>query len=342
MALLDVFKADAFSMMSMLTALDKVETVPTELGDMNLFINNPVTTQVVAIEERNGTIGLVQTTQRGAPITTAAKDKRKVHNLSTVRLALGDAIQASELEFIRQFDSETQVLEAAAEVSRRLDGPNGLKARMELTREKHRLGAIKGILLDADDTTIYNYFTEFGITPPSALTITAGTFVDGALRKYIQENIIRYYRRNAKGVNVSNIQAICGPGAFDNLLENAEFRKTYENYAAAADLRESYDGRRVRFGGVVWQEYFGTDDTSTIALADEEFRLFPGGQSGTFEVAWSPGESFSHLGQRGEMEYAMVLPDTKRDQYVEVEMYSYPLYICKRPDLCVGGTITAA
>jgi len=41
------------------------------------------------------------------------------------------------------------------------------------------LGAVQGILLDADGDTIFNYFTEFGVAQPTELVFNFSTLVNG-------------------------------------------------------------------------------------------------------------------------------------------------------------------
>jgi hypothetical protein len=229
------------------------------------------------------------------------------------------------------------------ELARRLDGPSGLVAEVEMTWENMRLGAVQGILTDADGSTIYNWFDEFGITQATEVDfdLDNASPASGVLRKTIQDKVVRAMRRIAKGARYNEIRALCGSAFFDDLIAHPEVRESYLSQVAANELREGYDGTEFRFGGVVWEEYVGTDDNSTVAVGTDKVKFFPSGSGNTvFEVAWSPGESFSHLGQLGEPIYPMVVPDMDRDQFVDLEVYSYPLFICKRPEMLLRGKRT--
>jgi hypothetical protein len=343
MPFMDIFNQDAFSLTSMLGAVERVDTKPNRLGQLGIFNTNPVRTETIAIEERAGTLSLIQTSGRGDPLDQRTTEKRKIRNFNTSRVAKQDHILASELAFVRQFGTENMIMQLQMELARRLDGPSGLIAEVEMTWENMRLGAVQGILTDADGSVIYNWFDEFGITQATEtdFDLDNASPASGVLRKTIQDKVVRAMRRLAKGARYTEIRALCGSAFFDDLIAHPEVRESYLSQVAASELREGYDGTEFRFGGVVWEEYVGTDDNSTVAVGTDKVKFFPSGGGNTvFEVAHSPGESFSHLGQLGEPIYPMVVPDMNRDQFVDLEVYSYPLFICKRPEMLLRGKRT--
>src|SRR4051812_36960190 len=158
MAGMDVFKADAFSMMSLLAAIKNVDYKPNFLGSLNIFQSAPQRLRVVAIESDDETLSLISTSADGAPPSQLSATKRTVRNFNTVRLAKSSTIKAAELQGIRAFGSETELQQVQAEVARRLER---LVNDMELTHENHRLGAVQGIVTDADGSTLVNFYTEF-------------------------------------------------------------------------------------------------------------------------------------------------------------------------------------
>src|SRR5690349_21455951 len=120
MATMDVFKADAFSMMSLLQALENIDYKPQFLGSLNLFDDMPQRTRVVAIESRDDTLNLIPVSPVGAPLDEMGSQKRKVRNFNTYRIAKGSTILADELQGIRAFGSETELEQVQVEVARRL------------------------------------------------------------------------------------------------------------------------------------------------------------------------------------------------------------------------------
>lgn len=331
MAHIDVFKADAFSMASMLRALENVDYKPQYLGSLNLFQDEPQTTRVVTIESRNDELALIPTTPIGAPLPQRSSDPRTVRNFSTVRLAKSSTIRADQIQGIRAFGTESELQQVQTVVARRLQQ---LTSDMELTWEYHRLGAVQGIVLDADASPIVNYFNEFGVVQPSDVPIAFDSLQAGELRPLIEGSIVRPLIRAAKGafLPTSRIQALCGDDFWDKLVNHAEVRQTYLNYQAAAALREPTAFESFRYAGVDWVNYRGTDDGSTVAIATDEAKFFPVGAPGVFQVAWAPAESFDAANQPGVPLRPMILPDPSgRNAFVDVEVYSYPLFVCTRP-----------
>lgn len=338
MTVLDIFSNDAFTMVSMSRAVDRVETVPRMLGELGVFMDNPIRMETVAVEDRSGTLSIIQTSQRGAPVDEKQTEKRKIRDFRTQRIAKTARITASELQFIREFGTEAQVMAVQTEIARRLNGPNGLLADVEATHENMRLGAMQGILTDADDAVLYNYYTEFGIPIPTAIEFDLPNTNSGALRALVQKEVVRWMRRRAKGAPMGGIVALCGDEFWDQLIANPEVRETYLNQQEASELRSGYDGETFDFAGVAWTNYVGTDDNSEVAIPDAEVKFMPAGQSGAFETAWAPGETFSAVGSLGQPVYAVIEPEQRQDpRYVDLEVYSYPLFLNKRPDMCRGG-----
>lgn len=328
MAALDVFKADAFSLMSLLKAIENVDYKPQYLGSLGIFEDNPVDTRTVAVESRNDTLALIPTTPIGAPLVQRSSDKRTVRNFGTVRIAKGSRIHAESLQGIRAFGSETETEQVQAVVARRLQQ---LSNDLELTWEHHRLGAVQGIVLDADGSTvIYNYYDEFGVAQPSAVGFDLGTLAAGAVRPLVESQIVRPIKRNAKGAQITGIKALVGDDFWDALVNHAEIRTTYLNQVAASELREPTAFGRFMFAGVEWVNYQGTDDNSTVAIAEDEVKFFPVG-SGIFEVAWAPAEFFDTVNRPGVPRMPLIVTDPLRNAWADVELYSYPLFICKRP-----------
>lgn len=331
MAHMDVFKDDAFSLVSLLAAIENIDYKPQFLGSLNLFEDAPQRTKVVSIESRNDQLALIQTTPRHAPLPQRSADKATMRNFNTVRIAKGSSITADELQDIRAFGTESELKQVQTEVARRM---MQLTNDVELTWEHHRLGAVQGIVLDADGSTIVNFFTEFGVTQPAMVDIPFDTLTAGNLRPLIESEITRPMIRAAKGAFVQNsrIIALCGDDFWDNLVNHAEVRTTYLNHEAAAALREPTAFGTFRFAGVDWINYRGTDDQSTVGIGASQCRFFPANAPGVFKVAWAPAEFLDVVNQPGVPLRPMIVPDPSgRNAFVDVEVYSYPLFVCTRP-----------
>lgn len=347
--MIDVFRQDAFSMVSLAASADKIPYNPQFLGSLNMFSPPPqgVRSKNVSVEQRDGVLSLVQTTPRGAPLPQRTTEKRSMRPFATSRLAEGDTITASEIAAIRAFGTESELMQAQAEVARRMSGPTGLRALIEYTHENMRLGAIQGIVTDADASTIVNYYTEFGIAQPAELAFDFGganKYVTadaiGLLRKFIQANVVRPMARAGKGafLPTTQIYALCGDNFFDDLTSHGEVRTTYLNQQAASELRRGNAFEQFDFGGVTWVNYRGSDDGTTVGINTDKVKFFPVGAPGVFIEAFSPAdEFFPFVGQVGQPIYPIMILDDERQSWVKIEVYSYPLFMCTRPEVLLRG-----
>jgi len=347
MVAFDIFNNNAFSTTSLMAAIEKVPFQPQFLGSLGLFEDMGVLTEGVWIEERSGVLNLIQTSPRGAPLAQRTTEKRAARGFMTPRLAKADTIRASEIQGIRAMGSENELMEAQAEVARRLSGPTGLMAELEMTNEYHRLGAIQGILLDADGSTLYNFFTEFGVSQPTEIAFdltganAAGTTVGAPekLRPFIQQQVVRPMTRAAQGLltTASRIIGLCGDSFYDDIRSHGDVRQTYLNQQAAASLRDGTAFDQFDYGGVTWVNYRGTDDNSTVAIGVDKVKFFFRNAPGLFKRALSPGEFFDVVNQKGRPVYPKIIPDNERQIKVDIEVYSYPLHICTRPATLYSG-----
>ena len=62
--------------------------------------------------------------------------------------------------------------------------------------------------------------------------------------------------------------------------------------------------------------------------------MFPYGATGMFQHIMGPANEFINLiGQRGRRYVPFLLRDRDRNQWVQPEIYAYPLFVNSRPDL---------
>jgi hypothetical protein len=141
------------------------------------------------------------------------------------------------------------------------------------------------------------------------------------------------------GGNNVRFQAICSDSFWDKLIASKEVRATYLNYTAAASLREGSAWENFTYGGINFTNYRGTDDGTTVALADKKCKIFPV-NAGIFQMAYAPAdERFEFVDTPGQESYSWIVPDLLRNTYADVEMYSYPLAICTMPSALYPATI---
>lgn len=329
---MDVFRADAFTMTSLTGMVNKMPHKPNLLGQLGVFEPTPSRTRTIMVERRNGVLTLIPTTAIGAPPVKLSNDKRDIRDFRTVRLAKDFTLYAEEVQGIREFGEESELMQVQTEYARRT---RRIRDDYELTAEHHRLGALQGILLDADGTTvIYDFFSEFGIAQPAAIDWNLDNASTDVRQKC--KDVIRIMSRAAEGAigPGAQIHALCGDAFYDAFVHHANVEKFYINWQAAQELRN--DGSAFgsfRFEGITFHNYRGTDDNSTVAIDTDECKFFPVGGTDIFKVAYAPAEFGPFVNTLGQELYMINVVDRDREAWTQGELYSYPLYMCQRPEV---------
>lgn len=336
MAQMSTFNGDAFSLVEMTDAIENMEYQPTLLRDLKVFEKQPIRTTQVQMESKQGKLTLVPISERGSPLTQAEKKGRDIRSHPTMRLAKQDVLQASEIQNIRAFGKSSELQEVKKEVRDRI---MSLQSDLELTEENMRLGAIQGKIIDADGTEVVDWFNYWGITPPAEYDFDLANATDDAIVVMIKD-MKRAMLKGAKGAAVGKMQIIALAGDdFYDTLANKEVVKgntitPQEAQRISEQFGDVYDS--FKFQGIVWINYRGTDD-DTVGIASGKVKFFPIGVKGMFKHALSPGESFEFVNTPGKDRYALTIPDEKRNAYVELELYTYPLFYPTRMLMLQSG-----
>jgi hypothetical protein len=343
MPIMDVFNGDAFTFTSLTAAVDKFGYAPGYLGSIpGLFQDVPIRTEEVWIEERSNAPALIQTTARGTPPKQKSGDIRDARAFKTTRIAISSRITARELQGIRRFGSEIDIKDLAEEVSRRMFK---ITQDIDITEENMRLGCVQGLVTDADGSTIANWATNMNQAIPGATAFNLATLIasgtEGAFLK-ICNGIRRVMIRNLKGLGGNRVQvhAIADDQFWDLMLELPEIRHTYQYAMAAKELQNDFMGAWDSFyyGKIMWHNYRGTDDNSTVAVPAGTVKFFPA-NAGIFQVARAPSESFEFVNTPGQKRYARIIIDRERDSWADPEVMTYPLHVCTMPSALASGTM---
>lgn len=334
MLTMDVFKQDAFSAISLTEAVRKSQTIPGLIGSLGIFTPKPVRTRTVAVEVKGNTLNIIQTSEPGAPRTKRANNKGDIRDLRVRRIEESSTITAEQLQGIRAFGSETELKTLQKEVAeRQQDCIDDLAA----TVERLRLSCINGILVDADDTTIYDYYATFGISQPAEIDFNWAARTK--CKQFVANNVKRPIMRALGEVAPPGMRilALCGDDFYDELQENGEYRDTFKNTEKASKLLEDSVFEAVDAWGVTWLNYRGTDDNSKVAIGVDKVKFLPIGVRGLFQEAFAPAPTFSLVNTMGQEWYSRIIVDKDREEWADIEMESHRLPICTRPDALLQG-----
>lgn len=334
MPTMDVFNNDAFSLRSMTGAVQKAPYKPARIGQLGLFFEKGITTTKVEIEEKQGQLTLIQTTPRGGTGSVIGADARTMRALNVPHLQRESVIRADEVQGVRAFGTENEVQTVQDVVNDRLAT---LRQMHEVTLEHLRMGAIKGLVLDADLSTIYNLFTEFGVVQQTA-ELDFGTAVDVRVQCV---DVLRLLEDALGAATYTRGHALCSPSFFDGLVSADQVKESFryqEGQVLRDDLRRGFT-----FGGILWEEYRGKVGAVEF-ITDGEAYCFPEGamteKGPLFTTYFAPADFEETVNTMGQPIYARQAPDpTGLNRHRLVHTQSNPLPLCLMPRTVIKLTM---
>lgn len=323
MPLLDVFNTDFYSVASLTSAINKAPYKPGRLGELGIFAPTPITTTSAIVEELHGKLSVLQSYARGTMPEIQARRDRKARSFIVPHVPFNDAVMADEVQNIRAFGSETQTETVAQVVNDKLVN---MRMSHETTHEYHRVGAIQGTVLDADGSTIYNWFTEFGLTQDSTDFLLGTTTTDLKLKC---TTIIRNMESALGAAPFSGIKVFCGDTFWDKLVSHSKVEAAYERWQDGQFLRDNQLETGFPYGGLFFERYRGNIGGSAWIAAADAYAI-PLGVPGLFQHIMAPADFVETVNSRGMAIYAKQ-ERMKFDKGIELHTQSNPLMIATRP-----------
>ncbi len=327
MPMLNVFESDAFSVVALTAAIEKVPYKPGRIGELGLFRSEGITATTVVIEEKDGQLTLIETSPRGGVASTIGDKKRTARSFLVPHLARESTIMADAIQNVRAFGSENELASLQSIVNSRL---TTLRAMHEVTLEHLRIGAIKGQILDSDGATVlFNLFTEFGVVQQTAeLDPDAATDNGDALRNDVVA-AQRLIEDELGAEPISGYRAFCGKTFFDSLRADKGVVETLRYADPASLLQQQANARRFSFAGVAWEEYRGSVGAVKF-VPDAKAYLLPEG-SDIFRTYFAPADFVETVNTLGLPIYAKQATDQEFQRWVKLHTQSNPLPLCTRP-----------
>lgn len=339
----DVFNGDAFSSLSLTDAINAVPFVPGRAGQVAGWKEDSVTTTTIMIEEKGGELKLLNPTPRGGVGEPFSPKGRNARSLVIPHYQVDDYIAADSVQNVRAFGQVDQLEVLSDRVNARLT--DHVQQRLDPTLEYQRVGALKGLILNGDGTTLYNLFTEFGVTQEAEIDfdLDNASPASGALRKACAA-AVRKIANNLGGSIVGPIFAECGDNFFDNLLAHPEVVESYKGTPMASVLRDGYVTPSglvygvFEFGGIIWENYRGAVG-GTAFIDTDKCHIFPTGVPGLWRTVYAPADYEETVNTPGLPRYARqwASPNGK-GRNLESQMNA--LNYCTRPKALLKGKRT--
>ncbi|OYQ31447.1 hypothetical protein CHU95_20055 [Niveispirillum lacus] len=336
MTMINPFAGDAFSTTSLTAAVNKRPYAPSKLRTMGLFTPKSVRTDTVIVEEKDGQLGLIQTSQRYQRAPTKGNSKRKARSFIIPHLKQERTIRADEVQGVRQFGSENELETLQSKIDEKMDEA---LSDLDATTEHHMLGAVSGLLLDADGSVIYDLFSEFQVAQHTEVDFDLDSAAAGIRSK---TSAIRRLIKSELGVQGNlpfGLEAFCDGEFFDALINHPEVKQAYDRFQEGAALREDYTHGVFTYAGVRWHDYQGMDDGSS-GIGDQKVQFFPSGIPDLFTVTFAPADWNETVNRPGLPRYAAMPTELQTIRSATLEVQSNPLCLCTRPRVLIKGKRT--
>ncbi len=330
------FHTPAFSMAALTSAINIIPNRFGRIEALGLFPDKPVRTRQILVEEQNGVLNLLPSMPPGSPGTVGRRGKRAMRSFVITHIPHDDVVLPEEVQGIRAFGSETEMETIASVMARHLQT---MRNKHAITLEHLRMGALKGVILDADGSVIYDLFEEFGITP-TAINFDLGNANANVKKKCA--DVLRHFEDNLKGEFMTGVHCLCSPEFYDALTDHVKVKDAFAYSQQRAvlidDMRAGFT-----FGGVTFEEYRGqaTDINGVTRrfIAAGEAHAFPLGTIDTFSTYYAPADFNETANTLGQPLYAKQEP-RKFERGTDLHTQSNPLPMCHRPGVLVKLMMT--
>lgn len=340
---MNIFANDAFSLVNMTKSVVKLPYKPSLLDRLGLFKPTPIMTEWATVEEKQGKLALVQTSARNQlGNTVMSGPARQIRAFKVPFLAENRQVMAADVQNLRAFGSENEFETVSSLVNDKMESA---KQDIEVTKEWHRIGAINGVLLDADGSTVlYNYFNEFGVSPTNVATDFS--VVNG---KTLTLQLQRTTDILLGGTPYSNLAVICGNSWFDSFVSLPDVEKAWQiqqfgNPASFFMEQQANVGggnqyppvQAFRYGGVDFYNYRGQIGSQKFVVDNTAISL-PIGADDIFTEFQAPAPFLETANTMGQPFYAKMVPD-KWGTSIEINVNASPLMMCTRPAALIVST----
>lgn len=301
-------------------AIQRVPFKPGLIASLKLFGELGISTTSAFIEYENGRLDLVPAAGYGGVIGTIPMNRtRDGVEIEAVHLPTRGSVLAAEAQNRRAFGTNS------------LDTPENLRdgklktmrGNLEFTIEAHRMGAIRGQILDADgESVLLDTYATFGVTQHT-IFFNSVSAVSSVLQKVIDAE--RAAEDALGGTRPTEFIAMCSPGFIDAIRNHPSYVKAIENAAPAALL----SGAIVRISRTTFYEVRSPSPGPTF-IADGEAYLLPSDVPDLFISRFAPAPWWETVNTPGLPIYVKAEPMPMGLGYA-LAAQSNVLNICTRP-----------
>lgn len=322
---LGIFEDDKFSLSTLTASVNEAPTKPRHLAKLELFEEEPIRTTAVQIEKQADNLTLVENSARGGSGAPTTSPSRNLVTLNTSHLETTTPITADDVQNIREFGYASE-LDAVEAYVQRLQSKK--KKRIEATVEYQRVGAIKGLILDSDGTTVLeNIYQKFGMTQ-QVHEVSIGK--DAPADVFISQLLGgKHMSEDALGdAQYDGWRVLSGRNFFTDLIVTKDVKEAWMNWQKmppyAGEIRNGFN-----YGDVIWDYYSG--GIGGVPFIDpEEAYLVPEGVDEFLKTVFAPADYMETVNTEGLPFYSKQWEEPN-GKSITLENQSNPMSFSTRP-----------
>jgi hypothetical protein len=327
------FDAGGYSLAEMTQAINILPNLYTRLAQLGLFRFEGVTQRSIIIEQRAGVLSLLPSVPLGAPATVGSGEKRSMRSFALPWIPHDDVILPADIQGMPALGVSDAADPLVEVMNRKL---TLMRRKHAQTREYMEMNALRGIVKDGAGTTLYNYFTEFGLEQLSVDFVfgTPGTNIQAKVR-----NVLRAMEDNLLGETMTTAHALVSSEFFDKLISHPKTEDAYKFYSATGGQPLRDDMRRAfPFAGMMFEEYNASvtlsNNTAERLIPAGEGIAFPMGTFDTFTTYGGPANLLETANTVGLPLYARQMMDAK-GRWIDLMTEASILPVNKRPRMAI-------
>lgn len=315
---------DEFTLEAMTDSINIIPEVPSLLA--SYFDAEGVTTTSVKIDMEKETLRLVPNSKRGSDGPEAPEaSTRTVVTLECAHLVTTDILTPDEVQNIRAFGSETEVEVMSKRITQKLAR---MRRNIEATKEYHRVGAIRGKILDADGKTVLrDLYHDFNVEAPAEVSITWPGDSTGAKNGLLSafRDVVYQIEDELGGVAYDGVTAVVGRQFWDYLTSNPFVREAYNLWQGRmAAFGEVNKNVPFNYGGINWLLYSKVIGNNHLVETDAA-HVFPYGRD-LLKEYYAPADYNETVNTVG-LPYYAIMEEKRKNKGYDMEAQSNPLML---------------
>ena len=323
-----------FTVAEMTESVNKLPMMSTRMASQ--FTPESVRSTNVELDVQTGQIILINTSERGSVPEDIGGNGSSIQAkvIKTSHLTQSAHIRPEDIQDVRAFGTN-ETIRAETVINNKMQK---LKNNLAMTKEHHRLGAIKGHVLDADGSTVlYDLFDIFGVNKQKqAIRLSKSSDAKNSIIDV--SNVVRKIQAGMGGNPYQRIECIVGSEFYDALTTSDGIGDLFYRWQTNAMNFGDTDWRQrgFPFGGITFYEaslVIGGE----VQVAANAGHAYPVGPN-LGHTYYAPADWIETANTYGLEHYARIDPLDRGRGYT-VEVQSNPATIFTFPEALIELSI---